>query len=44
MTMNKKEAAEMDALRVELSEAKALRFSNAPPPVPQSPPVKGYIN
>ena len=43
MTMNKKEAAEMDALRVELSEAKALRFSNVPQPR-QTLPDKGYIN
>ena len=44
MAMTKREQAELDALRQELAEAKALRWLGVPEPVRMPLPEKGYVN
>lgn len=44
MPMTKREQSAMDALRLELSEARALRFIGVPAPVRVSPPLGGRFN
>lgn len=44
MAMTKKEAAEMEVLREELAEARALRWSGLILPRTLPPPQNGYLN
>ena len=44
MAMTKREQAELEALRQELAEAKALRWLGVPEPARMPLPEKGYVN